>query len=65
VAYACDCCARPIVERKLKGIGYICDACLPAWAWTGYERTPPPAPHYPACPYAARAPETQNAPPAR
>ncbi len=55
-AYSCDCCSRVIVPAKLKGIGYVCDDCLPSWCWTGYEHGEPPAPHYPACPFKGQAP---------
>ena len=24
----CECCERPVVERKSPGIGYYCDDCL-------------------------------------
>ena len=43
--------ARLNVPQKLKGIGYVCDDCLAAYCWTGYESGPPPEPHYPACPF--------------
>jgi hypothetical protein len=49
--YACDCCERLNVPAKLKGIGYVCDDCLAAYCWTGYESGPAPEPHYPVCPF--------------
>lgn len=50
--YECDCCGRPNVPQKLKGIGYVCDDCLPSHIYTGYEKDlEPPEPHYPVCPF--------------
>ena len=55
VMYECDCCTRMNVPGKLKGIGYVCDDCLAAYCWTGYESGPAPAPHYPVCPFKPEA----------
>lgn len=49
--YECECCGRVNVLEKLRGIGYVCDDCYPAYVWTGYERAPEPESHYPVCPY--------------
>ena len=38
--YECDCCGRPNVPQKMKGIGYLCDDCFPSWEWD-YGRYPP------------------------
>ena len=54
--YACDCCERENVPEKLKGIGYVCDDCLEAYCWTGYESGPAPESHWPACPFKGLAP---------
>lgn len=51
--YNCECCNRPVVPDKLKGIGYVCADCLEAYIWTGYESGPAPESHYPVCPFAA------------
>jgi hypothetical protein len=51
--YECDCCARPNVPEKLKGIGYVCWDCFDSWVWTGYESGPAPVEHWPVCPFKA------------
>lgn len=54
--FECDCCERAKVTQKLKGIGYLCEDCLPSWTWD-YGRTPEPASVRPdhqagrACPF--------------
>lgn len=55
VLYECDCCERPNVPEKLKGIGYLCDDCLTSWTWD-YGRYPgedEPANHHAGrtCPF--------------
>lgn len=44
--FECDCCERLNVPRKLKGIGYVCDDCLLAYA--GWDDSVDP--HLP-CPF--------------
>jgi len=34
--FACDCCAREVVPRKLPGLGYWCDPCLEEQTWREY-----------------------------
>ena len=55
ILYECDCCERPNVPEKLKGIGYLCDDCLTSWTWD-YGRYPgedEPANHHAGrtCPF--------------
>ena len=55
--YQCDCCGRPNVPQKLKGIGYVCEDCLPSYTWP-YGRYPgeeEPPKHWPVCPFRAEA----------
>lgn len=45
--YDCECCKRLNVPKKLPGIGYVCNDCLPAWCdWLGELPS-----HYPICPF--------------
>jgi len=55
MAYECECCERPVVPAKLKGIGYVCDDCLPAYTWDygRYPASEDPPRHYPVCPFKA------------
>jgi hypothetical protein len=56
--YECDCCGRPNVPQKLKGIGYVCEDCLTSYTWD-YGRLPPeqePLSHWPACPFKVTEP---------
>jgi hypothetical protein len=53
--YECDCCGRPIVPQKLKGIGYYCDDCLPFWIGEDYWDEDMPS-HLPVCPFKVASP---------
>jgi hypothetical protein len=52
--FECDCCHRGNVDRKTKGIGYLCDDCIGPYTWDP-GRYPPqeddPGSHWPACPF--------------
>jgi hypothetical protein len=52
----CDCCGRPIVEKKSKGIGYLCDDCFgPYTAGGPWDDGFLVDDHYPVCPFKAEA----------